>query len=543
MKTTLTILILITVVLACGNRKPPVISNGPNIVLLVADDLGFSDLGCFGSEIATPNIDGLAEQGKIFSNFYTAATCSPTRAMLLSGVDNHVAGLGDMAERAQYIEAERGQPGYEGYLNSRVVSVAQLLKDAGYHTLMAGKWHLGLTKDQIPHAKGFEKSFSLLQAYANHFYPQPQYSNFLQDDKQVSYPNGNYSTDVYTDKLIDFIDQVRNDSNPFFLYAALTAPHWPLQAPKNYIDKYEGKYTIGYDSLRQLRLKGLRDKGIINQESRAAALPEVKGHLYYPSEEPLRAWNLLSKEEQRIEARKMEIYAAMIDNLDHNIGRLINHLKEIDEFDNTFFVFMSDNGPAPEEANETPDPQNPYPYMGTPNSFVGYGPAWAHASSAINKLYKGYSTDGGIHSPMIIKMPGQQNDGKISTAFTTVMDLAPTFLELAETKYPAAYNGKQLAPLQGESILPYLDNRQTYVHSDNYVVGWELFGRCAVRRGKWKITRVEAPFGTGKFQLYNLEQDPGETTNLALEFPAIYSEMIVLWKKYKKENGVILEEE
>ena len=512
----------------------------PNIILIVADDLGYSDIGCFGSEIATPNIDELAKNGQLFNNFYTEATCSPSRAMLLSGTDNHIAGFGNMAENVPNFPAQIGKPGYEGYLNKRVVSVAQLMKDAGYHTYIAGKWHLGLTEDQGPYAKGFERSFTLLDAYANHFNPDPSSNIFWEDDHFTNYPNGQFSTNLYTDKLISFLKNDHTDNKPFFLYAAYTAPHWPIQAPSAFIEKYHGVYDIGYDSLRTLRFNALKQNGLVAANIILPELPSVKGTLYNISNRPLLRWTTLDKNEQKIEARKMEIYAGMVDNMDYNIGRVIQYLKETGEYENTFFVFLSDNGPSVEEANSTPDKLNPYQYMGTANSFVAYGPQWAHASSAVNSFYKGYSAEGGIHSPMVIKMPFQQKGNGIISAFTSIMDLAPTFLDLAGSKYPSVYKGRTLAPYQGSSLLPVLNKEKNKVHPDDYVMGWELFGRCAVRKGKWKITKIEPPFGKGVFQLFNMEEDPTESHDLSNQYPGKYKEMLGEWKAYVKNNGVIL---
>ncbi|MBK8504126.1 MAG: arylsulfatase [Saprospiraceae bacterium] len=512
----------------------------PNVVLIVADDLGYSDLGCFGSEIHTPNIDTLAKRGRIFINFYTAATCSPTRAMLLAGVDHHLAGLGDMAERMVSIPEEVGQPGYEGYLNDRVISFVQLVKDAGYHTYMAGKWHLGLTPDQSPLAKGFEKSFALMDAYADHFYPDPQYFTFWEDDDYGHFPPGNYSTDYYTEKMINFIRKDRKSQKPFFLYAAYTSPHWPLQAPDEFIRKYRGTYDVGFNELRRRRFQGLKDKGLLNDSVIMPPLPAFKGNLYDISDKPLLAWDSLNSSEKAIEARKMEIYAGMIDNLDFNIGRLINYLKEIEEYDNTLFIFLSDNGPAALDANEVHDPDQQLEEMGSANSFVAYGPQWAHASSAVNRYYKGYSSEGGIHSPLIIKLPGQTGEMGHASAFSTVCDLAPTILELAGVNYPAEYNGKSTMPLQGESMLPYLKGEVDEIHLEDFVAGWELFGRCAVRKGPWKITKIEPPFGSGAFELYNLENDPTETKNLAEIHLAKVQEMMIHWETYVRQNAVIL---
>ena len=512
----------------------------PNIVLILADDLGYSDLGCFGSEIKTPNIDALARQGQLFNNFYTAATCSPSRAMLLSGTDNHIAGFGNMAEQVPYFPKQVGQPGYEGYLNDRVISVAQLMKDAGYHTYISGKWHLGMTPDQSPFSKGFERSFTLLDAAANHFTPDKRSTSFWQDNHAAEYTDGEYSTDFYTDKMISFIKEDHSDKKPFFLYAAYTAPHWPLQAPPAFIEKYHGVYNIGYDSLRTVRFNGLKQKGMFAQNVKLPKLPAVKGSLYSITNKPLLPWKSLSAGEQRIEARKMEIYAGMIDNLDYNIGRLITYLKEINEYDNTLFVFLSDNGPDVFEGNETPDKSDPYPYMGTANSFIAYGPQWAHASSAVNSFYKGYSAEGGIHSPCIIKMPFKQRGKEISNAFATIMDLAPTFLDIAGATYPSFYKGRPITPYQGASLLPLLNKKKNYVHKEDYVMGWELFGRGAIRKGKWKITKMEAPFGKGVFELFDMEKDPAESHDLSKQYPNKYIEMLRHWRAYVKGNGVIL---
>jgi arylsulfatase len=444
-----------------------------------------------------------------------------------------------MAERVHSIPEQVGQPGYEGYLNNRVVSIAQLLMDEGYHTYLAGKWHLGQTHEQSPFAKGFERSFALLDAYANHFDPDTN-ANFWEDDHYVTFPMGHYSTDFYTDKLISFIEEDRTDKKPFFLYAAYTSPHWPLQAPMEFIEKYKGVYNIGYDSLRSLRFHSLQEKDIVARDVTLPELPAVKGNLYTISNRPLLPWQSLGKSEQRMEARKMEIYAGMVDNLDYNIGRLIEYLKEIGEYDNTLFVFLSDNGPDVFEFNETPEKLDPYPYMGTTHSFIAYGPQWAHASSAVNRLYKGYSSEGGIHTPLIVKMPFQQEGQGIVTAFTTVMDLAPTFLDLAGGTYPTFYQGHSITPYKGVSLLPYLNKEKNNVHEDDYVMGWELFGRGAVRKGKWKITKIEPPLGKGVFELFDIEEDPTESNDLSDLYPDKYLEMLAHWKTYVKDNGVIL---
>ncbi len=238
----------------------------------------------------------------------------------------------------------------------------------------------------------------------------------------------------------------------------------------------------------------------------------------------------------------MEIYAAMIDNMDTNIGRLIQHLKKIGQYDNTLFVFLSDNGPDVFELNETPDSHDPLPYMGTSQSFIAYGAQWAHASSAVNSLYKGYSAEGGIHTPMIIRLPHQSQGRGVTNTFASILDLAPTFLEFANGTYPDTYKGFRLAPYQGQSMVPFLAQQASTIHPPEYAMGWELFGRCALRQGKWKITKIERPFGTGDFQLFDLQTDPTESHDLSQQYPDLYRQMLAKWKDYVRNNGVIAEQ-
>ena len=527
---------------SCVSKMDLVEDDRPNILLIVADDLGYSDLGIMGSEISTPNIDKLADKGSLFINFYTAATCSPTRAMLLTGVDNHVAGLGNMAENVPNHPEQIGKPGYEGYLNNRVVSVAELLKESGYYTVGVGKWHLGIERNHSPYARGFERSFMLMTAYANHYYPDTYYNPFWENDDYGNYPEGEFSTEVYTEKLIENLKRNVTRGRPFFAYAAYTAPHWPLQAPLKDIESQIGNYQIGYDSLRTKRIEGLKKKGIIEQNKTIAEIPKVKGQLYGITNDEMKPWDSLTEEERVIESRKMEIYAAMIANLDNNIGHLISKLKEDNLYDNTLIIFMSDNGAAILDAQQVPKEAPLLDYMGTPNSFVGYGPQWACASSGANYLYKGYIADGGIRTPMIVKPPFQNKRDSLTNQFVTVLDIVPTILDVANIEYPEKHKGNIIAPNQGESIIPFLKGEQSAVHQDDYVMGWELFGRYALRKGEWKITQIEPPFGAGQFELFNMLEDPGETQDLSENFPEKYQELLEEWEKYVVKNGVILKE-
>jgi len=376
-------------------------SNRPNILLIVADDLGYTDLGCYGGDIKTPNIDLLAMQGLQFTHFHTAPLCAPTRAMILSGNDNHVAGMGSMFPVKG--TSREGKPGYEQHLTDRIVTVAQLLKDGGYRTFMAGKWHLGNEDADIPYARGFEKSFVLLNGGANHFNNNQIFVNeppqYRQDSQAVVFPDGKFSTDVYTEKMLEFIKNGKKDQ-PFFAYLAYTAPHWPLQVPADDIDKYKGRYDIGYDSLRVIRFNRQKAMGILPAN---ATLP--------PRASWIKPWAQLSAEEKKIESRKMEIYAAMVDNLDRHIGQVIQYLEESKQLDNTIIVFMSDNGAAAEDFYNLPGGFGPFlrehynnslENMGKPSSFVSYGPQWAQAGAAPFKLFKAYSTEGGVVTPLII---------------------------------------------------------------------------------------------------------------------------------------------
>ncbi len=513
-------------------------NNRPNILLIVADDLGYTDLGCYGGDIKTPNIDLLASKALLFTNFHTAPLCAPTRSMILSGNDNHVAGMGSMFSVKG--TTREGKLGYEHHLTDRIVTVAQLLKNGGYQTFMAGKWHLGSEDAYIPYAKGFEKSFALLNGGANHFNNNqilvnepPQYRL---DNKTVLFPEGKFSTDVYTEKMMEFIKNGQKDK-PFFAYLTYTAPHWPLQVPEDYIDKYKGKYDIGYDSLRVIRFNKQKTMGIVPAN---AALG--------PRNPAIKPWIQLSPEEKKTESRKMELYAAMVDNLDEHIGRLIKFLKDSKQFDNTVIVFMSDNGAAAEDFFNDPHGSGPflrehynnsYENMGKASSFVSYGPQWAQAGAAPFKLFKAYSTEGGIVTPLIILGKYVKRKPGIQKVFLNVMDLAPTFLELADIKYPKMYNNKKITPMLGESFLSFISGKSNIIHNNDHVYGLEHDGQCLLIKGNWKITNISKPFDESAFELYNLSEDKGETKDLSKSNPGKFKEMMKEWEMFKQKVGVV----
>lgn len=527
----------------------------PNFLVIVADDLGFSDLGAFGGEIATPNLDALAQAGVRFTDFHTASACSPTRAMLLSGTDHHVAGIGTMAEALPPHLADK--PGYEGYLNERVAALPELLHDAGYFTAMAGKWHLGLTLERAPSARGFERSFALLPGAANHYGFEP----VGEDDEQPrlmrstrglyvedglyaeNLPEDFYSSDAFADKLIQFLgERGADDERPFFAYLPFSAPHWPLQAPADIVEHYRGRYDAGPDALRAERLARQKALGLLDAE--------VSAH---PVVAPTPEWDALSPQEQAFSARTMEVYAAMVERLDWNVGRVIEHLKQTGEFDNTFVLFLSDNGAegALLEALPIfgPDLQrfirdyydNSLDNVGRGNSYVWYGPRWAQAGTAPSRLYKAFTTEGGIRVVAFAHHPalGATARRGVGHAFATVMDVVPTVLELAGVEHPGTHwRGREIAAVKGRSLLPYLRNEADAVHDDTHVTGWELFGRRAVRQGDWKAVFIPAPAGPGVWQLYDLARDPGETRDLAAVEPARLQTLLAHWETYVEENGV-----
>ena len=506
----------------------------PNILLLIADDLGYSDVGCYGGEISTPNIDALAAKGVQFSRFHTSPSCAPTRAMLLSGSDNHTAGMGRQG-------ISSNNYGYEGYLTDRIVTIPQVLKKAGYHTYIAGKWHVGYEKENWPRRKGFERSFVMLTGAGNHYDDQGLFKSYpttpyVQDGRPARWPKGAYSTTFYTDKLIEFIHMAKDDGKPFFGMLSYTSPHWPLQVDEKYWRKYEGRYAAGYEQLRQARFDSLKSRGLIPSDME---MPEP-----HPD---MRPWDALTEEEQLAEARKMELYAGMVDNLDSNIGRLLQYLRENGLYDNTLIIFMSDNGAA---ANDYYTHKNLGPFlqahfsdkyedMGEPHSFISYGLPWAEASSVPFKNFKTRATEGGLVAPLIISGPGVDSVGYISDAFVTVTDLAPTFYEVAGATYPTEWNGHEPTELIGESMEDLLAGIETDVHDEDYTWGMEHNQRSFIIKGEWKLVNDAWPHDPTAFELYNIIKDPAEQNDMSQKKARIFREMKESWDAYIASQKVI----
>ena len=523
-------------VLQAAEPKP----SRPNVLIVVADDLGYTDLGILGSEIRTPHLDALARSGLLLTNFLVAPACSPTRAMLLSGVDTHPAGLGTMAGQAD--DNQKGRPGYEGFLSDRVVSLATLLQGAGYHTYMAGKWHLGLEEPQGPHRRGFERSFALLPGGASHFadaaglFEKQPKAPYREDGREVGLPADFYSTAYYTDKLIESIKSGLGDGRPLFAYAAYTSPHWPLQVPDAELDRYRGAYDTGYDALRVQRFESARRHGIV---------PPGAGEP--PRTRFARAWNELPPEEKLRQARVMEIYAAMVENLDHHIGRLLQALKDCGRYDDTLVLFFSDNGAEGNqigrmETNADWIPKrfdNGLANLGRVSSYAWLGPAWAQAVTPF-RLWKAFPTEGGVRVPAIVRWGTRGRRGRLDTV-VTVKDVAPTILELAGVRHPApSFEGHAVAALEGRSMLPLLEGQSATVHAGELTMGWELFGRRALRRGSFKIVWLFEPYGPGRWELFDLAKDPLESRDLASAEPETLARLVRAWNAYAAKNGVIL---
>ena len=519
----------------------------PDILMILADDLGYSDLGAFGGEIRTPNLDALAAEGQVLTNHHSAALCSPTRAGLMSGADHHLVGLATMQEALSINPSLVGKPGYEGYLRADALSVAQLLRDSGYHTYMAGKWHLGTGADQGPSARGFEQSWGPLGGFENHFAPTPGLPTAIDgatvyaDNGVTTAPPADYfSTNFYTDKLIANIQANLEDGKPLFVYAAYTAPHWPLLAPEDYIDRYVGAYDEGYTVIRNRRIDRMKQLGVLPADF------QVSPQLPVTANNP--GWDELTPEQKQVEARKMEVYAAMVENLDHNIGRLLSYLKSIDRYDNTFIFFQSDNGAEGATTYRptiTTNVDNSLANIGRARSNVATGRRWAEVSSTPFKLSKGHQTEGGISVPAIVRLPGHRHHGrkrKPFQHFSRVTDLAPTFLQLAGVTDPGStYNGQTVFPMTGASMLEALEKqkRKHVVHGSDEVHFGELLGRRFVRQGEWKAVWTESPWGPGRWELFNIEDDRGETTDVAGLHPDIVTEFDAAWTSYVASVGIV----
>jgi arylsulfatase len=520
-----------------------VVDKRPNILLVMADDMGWTDLGSFGSEIDTPNLDALARQGVKFSGFYASVSCSPTRSMLLTGTDNHIAGLGNMGE--MLLPEQIGQPGYEGHLNNRVASLAEIVRDNGYHTYMAGKWHLGHSPASYPHARGFERSFSMLLGGASYWSDmfgmlaetEPVAEYVIDDQRLEKLPKDFYATRSYADFVMDAIRENRGDGQPFFAYLAFTSPHDPMHVPEPWLSKYRGQYDDGYEVLKERRAARAKELGLIPDGARA---PD-RYHALAP-------WESLGEEEQALGARGMEVYAGMVDNMDYHFGRVVKFLKDIGEYDNTIVIFLSDNGPNPWYSEDYPGNlgsewfaqfDNSIDNLGQPMSHYAYGMGWGSASAGPLDRFKMTVAEGGIRVPLLIAGPNVKG-GRQVDAFAYVWDLMPTVLEYAGVEHPTLFQGREVEPIRGRTMTGVLSGSTDAVYGEDDIVGGEMQDGKWIRQGSYKAVSVAPPYGSGTWQLYDVVNDPGETRDLAAEQPEMLSKLQTAWDQYAQEVGVVL---
>lgn len=509
----------------------------PNIVILVADDWGFSDVGAFGSEISTPHIDELARKGMRFSNFHVAASCSPTRSMLLTGVENHRNGVGNLLEAMP--QEHLGKPGYQGSLNANVVTVATLLKDAGYRTSITGKWNVGSEPRNLPDQRGFDRSIVQGDTGSDNWEPDRRYLphtdkvHWFENGKTAVMPKDYYSSQYFVDKTIEHLRAGANEGKPFFAYVGFQANHVPLQAPREFIDKYKGVYKDGWTALRTAR----RDK--------AAALGLIPKDTPMVTMGTTADWNALSASDKLYEARRMEVYAGMADAMDFHVGRLIAHLKQTGDYDNTVFVFLSDNG------SEGSDYHEAWPWLvlnysqdinrlGGKGAYDFVGPSWASASASPLSTYKFYAGEGGLRTPLIISgVPGMAHNA-VQPALAHVTDIVPTLLDLAQVPSPGnTYKSQTIEPITGHSLLPALRGEHQPIHAADEPIGYELSGNQALFKGTLKIVMNLPPVGDGKWHLYDLSVDPGETNDLQTTLPADFKTMLSDFNGYAKSHGVL----
>lgn len=490
-------------------------STRPNIIVILADDMGFSDIGCFGSEIPTPNLDKLASNGLRLNQFYNTGRCCPTRASLLTGLYAHQAGVGYMTE------AMNNNPSYQGYLNKTSVTIGEVLRNNGYFTAMAGKWHVGHKEGMRPSDRGFDRS---LNAAAGGFY-------FSQDVKAKIFLNGKpvsekdnlpkdwYSTDLWTDYSLKFIDEAKKESKPFFLYLAYNAPHFPLQAPEDEIQKFRGKYSKDWELIRKERYERQIKMGVIS-----------KDYPLTPKNPLIPDWESLSPEKKKQYDDMMAIYVATITRLDKSIGDLIEGLKNRNQLTNTVIMFMSDNG-----GNAEPGVEGIYKgnQPGAVNSVVHVGQPWAAVNNTPFWLYKHHTSEGGIASPFIISWEGGLPDnlkGKINGTPAHVIDILPTCLSFANGTYPKNYNGNLITPFEGKSLFPLIKGKSM---KHNQPIFWEHEGNRAMREGKWKIvSNLNEPW-----QLYNIDKDRTELKDLSKQYPEKINELLKLYEKWYEKVG------
>jgi arylsulfatase A-like enzyme len=494
----------------------------PNIILIMVDDLGYSDIGAYGSEIKTPNLDQLAAEGIRFREFYNNSICAPTRTSLITGQYPHKAGVG-------YFNVNLGLPAYQGYLNKESLTFGEVLRNAGYSTLLSGKWHVGNDSLAWPNQRGFDQFYGFINGASNYFdigkYGQAPPVELVENNKRINLPPDKYLTDEIAEHAMTFLDEQSKTAKPFFLYLAFNAPHWPLQAHEADIAKYKGRYNIGWDSLRKERISRQIALGIADPNQSVAG-----------RDAEVAPWENVPYDEKQLWQTKMEIYAAMVDRVDQNIGKLREKLKALQKDQNTLIVFISDNGAQGGYSGSSPrKPQRNSGPAGTAGSYVYQDQPWAYVSNAPHSSYKNNMHEGGISAPFIAWFPKQIKAGSIVKGTGHLIDLAPTFYELAKAAYPATNAGVNMNPLPGKSLVPVLTGKTEQVERSEPIF-WERAGNRAVRKGKWKIV---SSYPSYAWELYDLEKDRGETSNLAASRTEIVNELSADYFRWAEKTGVV----
>jgi arylsulfatase len=519
----------------------------PNIILIMADDMGYSDIGCYGGEINTPNLDRLAAGGLRFTQFYNTARCCPTRASLMTGLYQHQAGVGHMMD-------DKGYDGYRGNLNNRCVTIAEVLKQAGYSTYMSGKWHVTKhrgpdgPKYNWPRQRGFDRFFGTIHGAGSFYDP----CSLTRDNTQIPPDSDDfYYTDAISDNAVKFVRE-HNSDNPFFMYVPYTAPHWPMHALPRDIAKYKGRYARGWDALRAQRHKRMIEMGIVQSK-----WPITERDSQVPPWEEAK--------NQKWHQRRMEVYAAMVDCLDQGVGRIVSELKESGNFKNTLIFFLADNGGCAEEYGSRspikPDPSKEIPLKpmdknalqpdmqpevtrdgrpvrtgkgvmpGPADTYIAYGRPWANASNTPFRLYKHWEHEGGIATPLIAHWPSDiKAPGKLRHQPGHLIDIMATCVDVGGAKYPSRYKGHKITPMEGKSLLPAFDNKPI----ERQALYWEHEGNRAIRKGKWKLVSKYP----GRWELYDLEADRTEMNNLADKHPELVRELVATYNAWAKRSFV-----
>jgi arylsulfatase A-like enzyme len=497
----------------------------PNIILIMADDMGYSDIGCFGSEIKTPNLDRLASQGVRFTQFYNASRSCPTRASLLTGLYQHQAGVGDMVN-------DLGFPSYQGYLNNKCVTLAEALKINGYNTYMSGKWHVGNRPETLPVMRGFDRYFGLIDGAGSYFQRIPYNNNkaprWMLENNDFNPPDSSfYMTNAITDYALSFLKDQTGKKEPFFLYLAFTAPHWPLHALPEDIAKYRGKYMKGWEVLRKERYQKMLKLGIIDSSAKLS-----------PKDEASPDWEGLSPGEKKMWDLRMAVYAAMIDRMDQNIGRIIEQSKQTGDLKKTLIIFLSDNGGCHENTRNQKNFLKFTGETGTRNSFDSYEIPWANVSNTPFRMFKHWVHEGGIATSFIAYYPQEIKGGTINRQPGHIIDLMPTLLDFAGGKYPDTFNGNKVQPMEGISLVPALKGKELKRGNPLF---WEHEGNRAMRSGDWKL--VSAYDYTAKkfkaWELYDLKTDRSELSDLSSKYPEQTKQMIGQYDKWSEKVGVV----